>query len=138
MLTNDGALINMNDKERMIYMFGNLVGTGKNEGGKLYCVTVNSKYSFYSSTQINDVNDFKNYLEIKGTIRVFGVDGGASSTNYRVDGISSIEYYSQTDYYVHGFRITGTYSNKYYQGGTANNFSEGHSFASSTILCYEV
>lgn len=122
-------------------MFGNLVGTGKmenNGGNKLYCVTINGKYTFYSSIQINDANDLRNYLEIKGSIGAFGIDGATSATAYIVDSITSIEYNTQSSYLLKGVRVSASFSSKQYQGGNVVEFSSGQTYSTTTISCVEV
>lgn len=124
-------------------MFGNLIGTGKNDGGgsstnKLYCITVNNKYTFYSSTPINDGNDLHDYLQIKGTVKVFGIAGSVTTSKFEVDGITSLSYNSSTSFDIKGIKITGNFTSGSYKGGSSTTYLSGTTYSSVTISCYEV
>ncbi len=126
-------------------MIGNITGTGKNDGGsspsnKLYCVTIDKIYRFYSYVQINDVNDLKSYLNTKGTIPATGVKGSTGTTYYIIDEARTIEYNTETSFIVKSVRIKGTFSNKQYQGGEVlTNLSGTVTYNSITsIECLEV
>ena len=121
---------------------GNLSGIGKmeNGGSKLYCVTIDNIYRFYSYTPINDTNNLMTYLNAKGTIPAFGARGSTGATYYIVDEARSIEYYTETSFIVRSVRIKGNYSSKQYQGGEfIPSIISYVTYASiSTIVCVEV
>lgn len=123
---------------------GNLSGVGKMESGggsnKLYCVTLLNKYSFYSSIEIKNSNDLKDYLLTKGSITIFGNDMYLSNTRYEIAFCRLLTHKNTTQCTFSNFLGEGSFSSGgIYQGGTTSTHTVDMNYSSiTTISCYEV